>query len=128
LTRTIWSIKLLAPFERGADGEAPPRQVKPARRLVVPIRHHSTTPRARLGLDRRGKLAAAARATKEGLDKKHSILRDGDFTFLRGNAKTPYNGDSWTMLHPMRRERLESEGARVPLLEPGVARIVLEIA
>ena len=75
MTRTIWSIKLLAPFERGADGEAPPRQVKTARRLVVPIRQHSTTPRARLGLDRRGKLAAAARATKEGLDKKHSILR-----------------------------------------------------
>jgi Phage integrase, N-terminal SAM-like domain len=54
---------------------APPRQVKTARRLVVPIRQHSTTPRARLGLDRRGKLASAARTTKEGLDKKHSILR-----------------------------------------------------
>ena len=74
LIRTIWSIKLLAPFERGADGEAPPRQVKTARRLVVPIRHHSTTPRARLGLDRRGKLASAARAAKEGLDKKHGIF------------------------------------------------------
>jgi len=72
----MWSVELLVLLERGADAKAPPRQVKTARRLVVPIRQHSTTPRARLGLDRRGKLASAARATKEGLDKKHSILRE----------------------------------------------------
>lgn len=39
-----------------------------------------------------------------------------------------YNGDQWIALHPMRRERLESVGAPVTLLEPGVARVVLDVA
>ena len=36
-----------------------------------------------------------------------------------------YDGKRWVTLHPMRRERLESEGAPVTLLEPGVARVIL---
>jgi hypothetical protein len=36
-----------------------------------------------------------------------------------------YEGDRWIMLHPMRREVLESAGLPVALLEPGVARITL---
>ena len=39
-----------------------------------------------------------------------------------------YEGERWVTLHPMRRERLESAGAPVTLLEPGVARVVLETA
>ena len=67
--------KLLAPREeRGADAHPIPRQVKTARRLVVPTLVLSATPRAGLGLDRRGKLASAARAAKEGLDKEHGIF------------------------------------------------------
>ena len=38
-----------------------------------------------------------------------------------------FEGDRWVRLHPMRRERLESEGAPVMLLEPGVARIKLDL-
>jgi hypothetical protein len=69
------SDKLHAPREkRGADAHAIPRQVKTARRLEVPTRLRSATPRARLGLDQRGKLASAARAAKEGLDKEHGIF------------------------------------------------------
>jgi hypothetical protein len=41
---------------------------------VVPTFVQSATPRARLGLDQRGTLAAAARAAKEGLDKEHGIF------------------------------------------------------
>jgi hypothetical protein len=66
---------LLAPREeRGADAHPIPRQVKTARRLVMLTLLGSATPRARLGLDRRGKLASAARAAKEGLDKEHGIF------------------------------------------------------
>jgi hypothetical protein len=38
-----------------------------------------------------------------------------------------YEGSRWVTLHPMRRERLESEGAPVTLLEPGVARVILNL-
>lgn len=38
-----------------------------------------------------------------------------------------YEGDRWVALHPIRRERPESAGAPVTLLEPGVARVVLDI-
>ncbi|HEY64087.1 MAG TPA: DUF5597 domain-containing protein [Caldilineae bacterium] len=38
-----------------------------------------------------------------------------------------FEGGRWVCLHPMRRERLESEGLPVTLLEPGVARVVLDI-
>jgi hypothetical protein len=38
-----------------------------------------------------------------------------------------YDGDRWIPLHPMRRERPESMGAAVTLLEPGVARVVLDL-
>jgi hypothetical protein len=38
-----------------------------------------------------------------------------------------YEGDRWVALHPIRRERPESAGAPVTILEPGVARIVLDI-
>jgi len=37
-----------------------------------------------------------------------------------------YDGDEFKLLHPMRRERLEREGIPVPLLEPGVVRVVLD--
>lgn len=36
-----------------------------------------------------------------------------------------FEGDTFKLLHPMRRERLEREGLPVPLLEPGVVRVVL---
>lgn len=36
-----------------------------------------------------------------------------------------FEGDRWVALHPIRREHLESVGAPVKLLEPGVARVVL---
>ncbi len=38
-----------------------------------------------------------------------------------------FEGDQWKLLHPMRRERLESVGAPITLLEPGVARIILDL-
>jgi hypothetical protein len=37
-----------------------------------------------------------------------------------------YEGETFRLLHPMRRERLEAEGLPVPLLEPGVARVLLK--
>jgi hypothetical protein len=77
LTWPMWSIELLAPLECEADGEAPPRQVKTARRRVVPVRHHNAMPRACLGLDRRGKLASATRASKEGLTENTVSLKVG---------------------------------------------------
>ena len=66
---------MVAPLEgRRAGAEVTPRQVKTARRLVLPLLLRGATPRARLGLDRRGTLASAARAAKEGLDKQHGIF------------------------------------------------------
>lgn len=38
-----------------------------------------------------------------------------------------YDGDRWVCLHPMRRERPASEGHPLTLLEPGVARVILDI-
>lgn len=38
-----------------------------------------------------------------------------------------YDGDAWIMLHPVRRESVESAGAPVPLLEPGVIRVTLDM-
>lgn len=37
-----------------------------------------------------------------------------------------YDGDHWITLHPMRRERPESVGPPVTLLEPGMARVILD--
>ena len=37
-----------------------------------------------------------------------------------------YDGDEFRLLHPMRRERHEREGLPVPLLEPGVVRVILD--
>lgn len=39
-----------------------------------------------------------------------------------------FDGPEFRILHPMRRERLESEGLAVPLLEPGVVRVLLNTA
>lgn len=38
-----------------------------------------------------------------------------------------FKGDKWVSLHPMRREHLESVGNPVEFLEPGVARILLDV-
>lgn len=38
-----------------------------------------------------------------------------------------FDHDRWVAQHPMRREHLESRGLPVTLLEPGVARVVLDI-
>ncbi|MDP9364364.1 MAG: DUF5597 domain-containing protein [Chloroflexota bacterium] len=38
-----------------------------------------------------------------------------------------FEGDRWVALHPMRRELLESVGEPIKLLEPGVARVVLDL-
>jgi hypothetical protein len=37
-----------------------------------------------------------------------------------------YEGETFRLLHPMRRERLEREGLAVAMLEPGVARVILD--
>lgn len=76
LIQPMESVKLLVLLERGVDAKTPPRQVKAARRLGVPITQPSITPRARLGLDRRGKLASTAAAVN-ALTAKLAAELDG---------------------------------------------------
>lgn len=53
---------------------------------------------------------------------------DGRPIAVRSAEWGRFEGDAWRCLHPMRRERPESEGAPEVLREPGVARVVLDLA
>lgn len=59
----------------------------------------------------------SARFRQKGVDQPYPVKR-ADWG--------RYEGDDFHLLHPMRRERHEREGIAVPLLEPGVARVLLD--
>jgi hypothetical protein len=115
---------------RRADAEETPRQVKTARRVVVPLQLRGATPRARLGLDRRGKLASAARAAKQGLDKQHGIFERDRVQRSRQLNANPLGGNPsyrclvlqgsslvlWRTNAVLLRWNQSSEGCRLVLL------------